>query len=358
MDGAQPRPRRSLFGYGKRSVDQFIQERDWLLREREHRLAEAEARVAALQDELREREQAIDQLKRELDSIGLEPQESSQDYATRLTASLMTEELQRVLGAAQDAATRIIERADLTTKGRLREAEQLWRDVEAQLARLVSWHEVVTPVSESTRSGIANAQSEIEDVPERIRQALVPMADAIADVQARIAELVDAASPPALARPEGIEEQAEGEDENASDETPDIEEGGEGGDEATVRFRSDDLPPDGADEEEPPPPDEPASPEPASSTPPGVSTREDQRGSREDWSWHERAAQASHNGPPAPPNPTAPAAGDIRAEGEAGIAPESPEFTPSGGEHLSVAFRPGRRRAWFVERNLRAAPVT
>ncbi len=206
LDGAPPPPRRGLFGYRKRAVEEYVAHREALLRERDQRIHEAEARAADLHVNLAQREQAIDQLKQEIDSVGTDPRESSHEYAARLTATFMTEELQKVLGAAQLAATRIIERADLTTQERLNEAEQLWREVEAQVSALASWEHAVRPASDSARGTIASAQARIDEVPERIRDALTPMADAIAHVQAQIAELARLASPPSLSKPEKLDE--------------------------------------------------------------------------------------------------------------------------------------------------------
>jgi hypothetical protein len=187
-------------------VDAFIRQRDTALREREVRLRETEGKVDDLQAQLQQREQALDRLKQELDSMGTDSEVSSHEYASRLTASFMTEELQKVLGAAQEAATRIIERADLTTQERIAEAGRLWRDVEAELSKLASWYEVFTPATQSTQSTIEEARAEIQDVPERIRQALVPMADAIAGVQAQIDDLALVAALPALLEPEILRE--------------------------------------------------------------------------------------------------------------------------------------------------------
>jgi Anti-sigma-K factor rskA len=206
VDGGQRRLRRLPFGYGRRSVDEYLRQQEALLRERERILHETQTKMAELQTEIQQRERALDRLTHEIDSIGVDPQESSHDYASRLTATLMTEELQKVLGAAQEAATRIIERADLSTQERLQEAEELWGEVESQLSTLTTWREVMSPLNESTQKTIDFAQAQIDDVPGRIREALLPMADAIADVQAQIAELARVASPPPVTKPELLDD--------------------------------------------------------------------------------------------------------------------------------------------------------
>ena len=52
---------------------------------------------------------------------------------------------------------------------------------------------------------VEGVRSQIEDVPEKIRQALAPMADSISMIDSDLAELSSASTPPLLLTPSGLD---------------------------------------------------------------------------------------------------------------------------------------------------------
>jgi hypothetical protein len=74
---------------------------------------------------------------------------------------------------------------------------------------VASWREQLEPVIRQVQSKVDNVRGLVEDVPERIRNALAPMADAISFIDADMAELASALTPPLLLTPSGFEGQGQ-----------------------------------------------------------------------------------------------------------------------------------------------------
>jgi hypothetical protein len=124
-----------------------------------------------------------------------------------LTNRFLTDEIQGILAAAEESAARIVERARATTQHQIAQSNRLWREVQAEVSRFATWREQVEPVIRSVQAKVERVRAHIEDVPDRIREALAPMADTISTVDADLAELAAASSPPLLLTPRGLDAQ-------------------------------------------------------------------------------------------------------------------------------------------------------
>jgi hypothetical protein len=122
-----------------------------------------------------------------------------------ITNRFLTEELSGILSAAEESASRIVERARATTQRQIARSNRVWREVQAEVARFASWREEVEPVIRAVQSKVEGVRAEIEEVPERIRQALAPMADSISTIDGDLADLAAACNPPLLLAPGGLE---------------------------------------------------------------------------------------------------------------------------------------------------------
>jgi hypothetical protein len=140
---------------------------------------------------------------------------------TDITNRFLTEELTGILAAAEESATRIVERARATTQRQIARSNRVWREVQAEVSRFASWRQEVEPVIRNVQSRVDGVRSEIEEVPERIRQALAPMADAISSIDADLAELAAASNPPLLLTPSGLEAEGSDTDDWGLDSDPD-----------------------------------------------------------------------------------------------------------------------------------------
>jgi len=185
------RLRRRLFGYKRDQVEHALSQREGSLLQAEGRVRAAEARVAELEQELSSAKEE------------LEARESMTG-----TAKFLTEELSTILGAAEESATRIMERARTSTQQQIEEADRMWRDMQAEITRFASWRDRLDPALQTTRSRFDEVRSQVQEIPERIRRALAPMADAIAGMDSDLATLASAFNPPLLLAPSGLEERA------------------------------------------------------------------------------------------------------------------------------------------------------
>jgi hypothetical protein len=136
------------------------------------------------------------------DAVSDEPAPTRRPEVT----SSFSEELAGILAAAEESAAGIVERARVTTERQITESTRLWREVEAEVARFSSWREQVEPVIRRIASKVDDVRVRIEEVPERIREALAPMADGISSLDADMAELAAATTPPLLLKPSGLDE--------------------------------------------------------------------------------------------------------------------------------------------------------
>jgi hypothetical protein len=189
--------RRTLVGgYDKEQVDRLLSERDALLRLSEARLHTAETKIAELEEEVEAmRKESGEEMDR-------------QEPGSQTSARFLTEELSSILSAAEEAATKIIERAKASTQQQIQEANRIWNEVQAEVSRFASWRERVDPAIGTTHSKMEEVKTQVLEVPERIRRALAPLAEAMGMLDADLAELGAAASPPLLLAPTGLEEAA------------------------------------------------------------------------------------------------------------------------------------------------------
>jgi hypothetical protein len=117
----------------------------------------------------------------------------------------VTEELAGILTAAEESAARIIERAQESSARQIERSTRLWNEVQTEVSRFASWREEVEPVIRTVQSKVENVRALIEEVPERIRDALAGMAESISSIDADLADLSAACNPPLLLTPSELE---------------------------------------------------------------------------------------------------------------------------------------------------------
>jgi predicted nucleic acid-binding Zn-ribbon protein len=130
---------------------------------------------------------------------------TAQSESAEISSRFVTEEIAGVLSAAEESASRILERARVQSEQQIAKSSRLWEEVRAEVTRLGSWREGIEPVIQTVMTKVEGIRSQIEDVPERIREALAPMADSISGIDSDLAELAEACSPPLLLAPSELE---------------------------------------------------------------------------------------------------------------------------------------------------------
>jgi chromosome segregation ATPase len=164
----------------------------------------------ALEEQLRLRDTEIEGLRSELDSLrgsfeAMQQERAAEGGDEGMTSEFMTEELSHVVAAAEESATRIIERAWATTRQQITEADRLWREVQAEVIHFGSWRQHVEPKIGGVLSSIEEAKARIEEISERIQEALRPAVEAISNVDATMGDFASASNMPLLLAPSGLD---------------------------------------------------------------------------------------------------------------------------------------------------------
>ena len=239
---------RGLFGYRRSSVNQAISDRDIMLRQAENRAREAEARATEMEERMtalheqvsdqqlrlaeRERElnEKVTALDQRMQDVGSQLTDRDREMAERdehivelraqierlvqqqmeapprpdahaPTSEVVSEEVARLLRAAEDSAERIVEQARVTTAQNSAESERQWREMQTSLARFTGWRDRVEPQMAELYVRMEELRSRIGEIPDRVRAAFAPLAEASAAAEAGLQTLSDDLATPLLSAP-------------------------------------------------------------------------------------------------------------------------------------------------------------
>jgi hypothetical protein len=209
---------RSLFGYKRSSVDALLMERTALLVNAERRAMTAEAALTAKDAELGDRDMQVGTLKASAEQLEAEMatlrallqeteakrERAEHDASQSLTPAFLAEELSTLLASAEESARRIIQRARNSTESQIVEADRMWKEVQAQMARFAAWREQFEPAAAEAGARLDDVRQRIEEVPDLIRNALLPLADSVSSLDRDLRAVVAAAAPPLLVTPGGL----------------------------------------------------------------------------------------------------------------------------------------------------------
>jgi hypothetical protein len=210
--GEYPKLPRKPLGYDPAAVDRLISERDSMLGLAEHRIRQAEARLAEMEEQLKTRDQLLIDVQAELDARDLAASEALTEEPLSeavepppLTPKFMTDELSKIVVAAEGATNQIIQRAWAATRDQVVEADRLWKEVQDEAVRFATWREDAAAIVLSVKRSIEAAREKIERVPQRVQEALAPAVEAMVDVDAGMAKFADASTMPLLVAPAGLD---------------------------------------------------------------------------------------------------------------------------------------------------------
>jgi hypothetical protein len=200
---------RKPFGYDPSVVDQMLADRDSMLALAERRVREAEGKAARLEAALAGRESTLDELSQKLADFQereAQPQPEPEPQEKPLTPGFMSEELSKVISAAEESTSQILSRARASTRDQIMEADRLWREVHSEVVRFAGWREQAERSASAVQTAMKQARAQIEAVPERIQDALSAAVEAMVSVDSRMAAFDSASALPLLATPSGMEE--------------------------------------------------------------------------------------------------------------------------------------------------------
>jgi hypothetical protein len=207
MTDQPPKLPRKPFGYDPMVVDQMLADRDSMLALAERRVREAEAKAARLEEQVTAREAAISELNERIAATPEAPEPApAEAEEVPLTPQFMTEELAKIIMAAEESTSQILARARLSTRDHILEADRLWREVQTEVVRFSAWREQAASALGSVQSAIEHARAQIESVPDRVQSALAPAVEAMVKVDAQMSGFSTASTLPLLAAPSGLDE--------------------------------------------------------------------------------------------------------------------------------------------------------
>jgi chromosome segregation ATPase len=228
--------RRGLLGYRTRLVDELVEQHRATvskaveeLQAQRTRTAELERAMSSLQaevDRLRERSMVADALEvrvadlvsdvagRDAELEGLQARleairaggggadrEQPTDAPAEHQAAVgdaLREELQAVLLAAEQAATRIVERAEETSRLRMQESEATRAEVEADARELEAWRGRLAPLAGEVSDTIERSRADAQEAAARIEEQVERLTRSLGALQSRLGTLNGALSVPAI----------------------------------------------------------------------------------------------------------------------------------------------------------------
>jgi cell division septum initiation protein DivIVA len=205
---------RKPFGYDPTVVDQMLSDRDSMLGLAERRVRDAEGKVANLEEQLRAHQEAVTELSERLavaeaapppppPSVEAEP--APREEESPLTPQFVTDEISKVIAAAESSTSQILERAWVATRDQVLEADRLWREVQAEVVRFAEWRDEAEAVVQDVQSAMDEARKRIEAVPLRIQEALAPVVESMVSVDAGVGKFTIASNLPLLLTPSGLQ---------------------------------------------------------------------------------------------------------------------------------------------------------
>jgi hypothetical protein len=187
----------------------MLADRDSMLALAERRVREAEGKAAKLEAVLAAKEAGLSELGQklaELEEREAQPTLEPEPQPEPLTPRFMSEELSKVISAAEESTSQILSRARASTRDQILEADRLWREVQAEVVRFAAWREQAERSANAVQAAMDDARAQIDAVPERIQSALAAAVEAMVSVDSRMAAFASASSLPLLAAPSGLEE--------------------------------------------------------------------------------------------------------------------------------------------------------
>jgi len=124
------------------------------------------------------------------------PSPARSEPSPKESPRFVSEELAPILQAAEAAARQMIDRARTASEARTAEADRRWNEVHEQVAALSEWRDRVEPGLRELQAAMTDVRTQMQQVPDRIRGALDPIARAIAALDPVINDVNSASGQP------------------------------------------------------------------------------------------------------------------------------------------------------------------
>jgi chromosome segregation ATPase len=182
----QPRLRRGLFGIRSHDVWTLLDDREEELGRIRDRADSAGSENASLREQIASLEAKLDQahheltLLRELDPHTAEGDGSTAKFCDCPPSDSLLEEMTKAVATTEEATQRILHHARETLMKEIEAAEALRKRAKSEISEAGAWRRHWGPILKGFQATVKETASTIEDVPERVREALGPLTAAAA----------------------------------------------------------------------------------------------------------------------------------------------------------------------------------
>jgi predicted nucleic acid-binding Zn-ribbon protein len=227
--------RRRLFGFSSEDVLKLLADREKMFTQAngralaaEENLAELQAEIGSLREERASKDEELGSLRTEMEELSARlatMQEQATDLeefrqqlaemrndplsqlmAGDVTFKFLVTEVAPVLKAAEESAAAMLEGARLESERRLEETERAREDVERQVEWLMAWGRRLPPLIRAVQERLSETRRRIEEIPDRVREALRPVTESMMSANEEIDHLANLSNPPTMSPPEPIED--------------------------------------------------------------------------------------------------------------------------------------------------------
>jgi chromosome segregation ATPase len=182
----KPRLRRGLLGIRRRDVWTLLDDREEELGRIRDRADSAGAESSALREQIASLEAKLDQahheltMLRELDPRPMEGDGSTAKFCDCPPSDSLLEEMTRAVVTTEEATQRILHHARDTLMKEIEAAQALRQRAKSEISEAGAWRRYWGPILKAFQSTVKETASIIEDVPDRVREALGPLTAAAA----------------------------------------------------------------------------------------------------------------------------------------------------------------------------------
>ena len=175
-----PRIRKRLLGLRRKDVLRELEERDAAIETARKRAQAATLDAERLRKEMADLQAEAEELRGSSPAVGAAGGPHGSKFCDCPPTESLLEEMTRVVSVTEESTRKILEHARTTLMREIDAAEALRDQARSEIAQAAAWRQHWGPIIKAFQDTIHETQGAIDDIPERIRQALAPLTAAAA----------------------------------------------------------------------------------------------------------------------------------------------------------------------------------
>ena len=129
---------------------------------------------------------------------------SPSEASSAAAAVFVADEIGALLEAAEEAARRIVERAEGESADELAGARHVWAELQTQLERYSAWRSRAEPVISTAQERVSELQERSRALAERFLESIRLLTDSLGAMDLGLREVMALPPPPAIAAPDEL----------------------------------------------------------------------------------------------------------------------------------------------------------